>query len=532
MEPVSRQKPGWLAATAAASLGLYLCLAVRYPLGPSLEDPRASWASQVDPTWQNAALHLVIYLGLTALYLAALRLLAPAQGGSETPARRPVPLIVIAWLACSGVLLFVAPAGESHDIFDYLFRGRMMVEYQSNPLAEIPDSFSLSTPYSRYLAWRKHVDTYGPIWEASSAAVAKGVHLLAARLGWWDESAAVCPKSPESCRLLIVYITSYRLLAISLTGLAAWLVASIVGRRRTGLVPLALAAWLWNPLTLMATALGGHNDAIMLALALLGWWLLQRQRPLWGVLALILAAHVKLTALIWLPACALWIVWRYGWRQALKIGVASAACALALSWLLYAPFGGWQTLPRMLQERSTFLANSPWEILQELLKETWGWQYWDAHRLATNLPNWLSLAGALLIPLWMFNFRPRRWRSAPATLEEAEHSLWRALAAVSMLCLLAGTFWFQHWYVLWALAPAVLLPEGQLTRAVLPWLALGALASNAAVSFYLSTLPKDAPDIWGATVSVAITWGPVALVATLRALAGRWRKRYRLVPAI
>jgi hypothetical protein len=58
--------------------------------------------------------------------------------------------------------MMVAPAGESHDIFDYIFRGRMMTEYQSNPLAEVPAEFDLSTPYARYVAWRKHVDTYGP----------------------------------------------------------------------------------------------------------------------------------------------------------------------------------------------------------------------------------------------------------------------------------------------------------------------------------------------------------------------------------
>jgi len=34
--------------------------------------------------------------------------------------------------------MFLAPAGESHDIFDYLFRGRMMTEYQANPLVDVP----------------------------------------------------------------------------------------------------------------------------------------------------------------------------------------------------------------------------------------------------------------------------------------------------------------------------------------------------------------------------------------------------------
>ena len=580
-----------LSAAAFASVGLYLLLALRYPLGPSLADPRASWASMVEATWLSAVFHLLIYLGLILLYLFVLHLLTPSNveretqrrersnvvdliasiaggypdghtlipwlgrgspvrglsprsglrktsRGLESPAiteqdsteskgspRRPIHLVLITWLACSGVLMFLAPAGESHDIFDYLFRGRMMTEYQANPLVDVPEDFSLSTPYSRYLAWRKYVDTYGPVWEASSAAVSSAVHQVADWLGWYQDTP-VCPHSPESCRLLIVYLTGYRLLAIGLTGLSGWLIFNMVGRSQASLAPLALAAWLLNPITLMASAVGGHNDALMLVLVLSGWWLLQRQRPFWGILAIILAAHVKLTALIWLPACALWILWRWGWARALKIGLANLASGLALSWLLYAPFGGWGTLSRMLYERSEFFANSIWRVLNYLLHYRWGWSTESAHQLSTNLPNLLFVAGALIVPLWTFNFRPQRWRSASivATVE-ADQKLWRALTAVSMLYLLVGSFWFQHWYVLWALAPAVLSPDSRFTRSMLPWLAFGALSSNAAMSFLLATALENAPRILSYTTVVAIIWGPLLVALSLDAFGKQRRKR-------
>jgi hypothetical protein len=419
----------------------------------------------------------------------------------------------------------MAPAGESHDIFDYLFRGRLMTEYQANPLVDVPEDFDLSTPYSRYLAWRKHVDTYGPVWEASSAVVSWSVHHLTEWIGWWDEEAPVCPKSQESCRLLIVYITGYRLLAIALTGLSGWLIYNMVKRSRISLAPLGLAAWLLNPLTLVASAVGGHNDAVMLVLVLLSWWLLQQQHPYLAILALILAAHVKLTALIWLPACALWIVWRWGWRRALKIGLASLVSGLTLSWLLYAPFGGWGSLPRMLDERSRFLANSGWNILYELLDNHWGWLRQNARQLTTNLANWLFLAGALIIPLWTFNFRPARWRSEN-TFDpiEAKLKLWRTLTAVSMTYILVGTFWFQHWYVLWVLAPAVLSPNHHFIRSILLWLVFGALTSNVAMSFMLVTILEDAPRIVRYTTVVIIIWGP-SLVASCVLAISRWRDK-------
>jgi hypothetical protein len=516
-----KKKPFWLSTAAATSLGLYLLLALRYPLDASLDNPRASWASMVEPTGSNAIWHLAIYFGLTLLYLTILRLLAPSQEQNTAHPRLRSILILVTWLACSAVLMTAAPAGESHDIFDYTFRGRMMVEYQANPLVNVPDEFNLSTPYSRYLAWRKHVDTYGPVWEASSAAVAVSVRQVTHRLGWWSVAYPVCPKSPESCRLLAAYITGYRLLAIILTGLSGWLIYDIIKRNRPSLAPLGLAAWLLSPMTLVATALGGHNDAVMLVLVLLCWWLLQRRHLFLALLVLILAAHIKLTALIWLPACVFWIAWRWGWRRAVKISLVSAASGLALSWLLYAPFGGWQSVPRMLQERSEFLANSLWRISQYLLIDLWGWPIESAHQLSVGLSGLLFVVGALLTPLWMFNFRPKRWRNGPIALEEADPKLWRVLIAVSMLYLLVGSFWFQHWYVLWALAPAALLPDSRFTRSILPWLAFGALASNVAMDFLLNTALKESQSVVKHILPVVMIWGPVSIAAIVFRLTRR-----------
>jgi len=505
---------------SSTSLVLYFLLAIQYPLNPNLDNPRANWANMVETTWLNASYHLLIYLCLILLYLVTIRILIPSDAGHDSQPRRLICLILTTWLACSVVLLFMSPAGESHDIFDYLFRGRMMTEYQANPLVDVPEDFGLSTPYTRYLAWWKNVDTYGPVWEISSAGVSWGVHQVAERLGWWNKDSyyLVCPQSPESCRLLIVYVTGYRLLAIVLTGISGWLIFCIVRHSQTSLAPLALAAWLLNPMTLFASALGGHNDAVMLVLVLMCWWFLQRRHPFLAMLALILSAHVKLTALIWLPTCALWIVWRWGWRYALKIGLMSIVSGLVLSWFLYAPFGGWGTLPRMLDERSRFLANSGWRILYHQLIYQWSWSRQNALHLSTGLSNGLFATGALIIPLWLFNFRPKRWRSNTNVIADAEQRLWRLLLIIGMLYLVVGSFWFQHWYVLWVLAPAVLQPNSRFTRYVLPWLVFGALSSNVAMSFLLATVLKNIPPVVNYISAVAIIWGPLLIVSGIFAI--------------
>ena len=515
---VNSRKLFWLVVCALVSAGLYLWLALRYPLAPSLANPRGSWVSMVDPTWVNAALHLCVYLGLTLLYLAIIRLLAPQEGSGAQPGWQ-IGLICVTWLICSGLLMAAAPAGESHDIFDYLFRGRMMVEYEANPLGGYAQrTLNLSTPFARYLAWHRNVDTYGPVWEAASALVATSVRQAARWLGWWDETYPVCPKSAESCRLLMAYITGYRLQAIILTGISGWLVANMVRRSQPLLVPLALAVWLLNPLTLVASALGGHNDAVMLALVLLGWWLLQRQSPFLALMALFLAAHVKLTALIWLPTCGVWILWRWGWRTTLKVGLAGLGSGIALSWLLYAPYGGWQSLPRMLQERSAYLANSPWRILKTLLQDSLGWSADAGQPVKRELA---KLA-----------FRRRRTAYSPVEFlpaavplaghlmphEGADQKLWRALLAISILYLVLGSFWFQHWYILWVIAPAALLPNSRFTRSILPWLGFGALSANLAMGYFSTTILKTSQPILAIILVVVMIWGPAAIAAIVQYL--------------
>jgi hypothetical protein len=180
----------------------------------------------------------------------------------------------------------------------------------------------------------------------------------------------------------------------------------------------------------------------------------------------------------------------------------------------------------MLNERSEFFANSVWRVIYYLLVYRWGWPTEIAHKLNTGLPNWLFITGALLIPLWMFNILPKRWRNTPVIVPaEAERRLWRSLTAISILYLLVGSFWFQHWYVLWVIAPAVLLPDSRFTRSLLPWLVFGALSSNMAMSFLLERSLKTAPRIVSYISVVAMIWGPVLIAFSVFMFTRWWGKR-------
>jgi hypothetical protein len=122
----------------------------------------------------------------------------------------------------------------------------------------------------------------------------------------------------------------------------------------------------------------------------------------------------------------------------------------------------------------------------------------------------------------MYNLRPKRWLSAPTPSKIAGQTLWRTLQAVSILYLLVGSFWFQHWYVLWVLTPAALLPDSRFTRFLLPWLAFGALSSNVGMDFLLNTVLKESRYITKYILPVVMIWGPILVAATISTLTRRW----------
>ncbi len=395
-------------------------------------------------------------------------------------------LVAVIWLASSAALLGAYPGGESHDVFDYVFRGRMMTELGASPLAVAPNQFTRE-PFYLYLSWHNHVDTYGPLWEYASAGVSWVTRLVLRAGGTWSIGVSSCPDSARSCDMLAAYVTGYRLLAIALTGLSGILIYAIVRRSRPRYAAAALLAWLWNPLLIVSMALGAHNDSLMLPLMLLSLLLFQRRRWLFGLIALVLAAHVKLTALLLLPVLGLWLLRQCGWRRALLTGAAAGAIGVILSWLLYAPLGGWETLPRMLRERSLYLANSPAALMYRLSLERRLLAQPDAIRMTTQAAT-LAFAAVSVVVLARFWSRTRGCR--PAAVPSSAHDgtaircdlmLWRAGRWLVVAYLLVGSFWLQPWYLLWALALAVLIPEDAFTRAILPWACFGALCSSISV---------------------------------------------------
>jgi hypothetical protein len=475
-----------------------------YPHAVGLRDPRVGWY-WISGRSIRAGIVFAVVLGLLMLcYALAARVTLRLRGARG---RAIAPIIIGGWLVSAFALLGAYP-GESFDIFDYLFRGRMIVEYGASPLAVAPFVFK-NQPFYEYITWRGQVDTYGPIWEYASGAVA------------W-----VVPHVVGRSASQIAYIVGYRLLAVLLAGMCGLLIALIVRRSAPAHTHTALLAWLWNPLVLITTAIGAHNDILMMLALVLSLWLFQRRLWVCGLLALALAAHVKLTALLILPVVGIWLLRQRGWARALRDGAVALALALPLSWLLYAPFGGWFTLRRMLQERSRLLINSPADLIYHLLQERYGWAEPAAWRVTTLGATMLFFAAAALLLAW-FWWSMRDHVTADSS-EPGHARLWNSCVVITLAYLLIGSFWFQHWYLLWVLAPAVLMPASRWTLTLLPAYCLGALGSNLTNSFLrnLAGLPFSATQM--SAINVLAQVAPLLCVLAVTRI---WLDAPRLLAA-
>ena len=486
-----------------AHVALCAVLVWLYPLGDGLLHPRRAWAGQANAAGLSLLLHLAVYAGLFVNTLLIAR--AATQKASR--------YVWLAWGASSLVLLFAFP-GESADVFDYLFRGRMMVEYGYSPLVTTPSALQ-QFPFHRYVSWSQWVDAYGPLWEYASAGLSMLVRLTATPAEQAVTINQTCDVQAALCSYLTKYITAYRLFSILLTGGCGWLIGRWVEPERKAGVQ---AAFLVNPLTLISTAVGAHNEPLLILFMLLAVdqfrrAALQRRHDAIGFLMLLCAAHIKLTALVVLPVLAVWLLRERGWRYTVGLFVGMGGIGLAISWLLYAPLGGWATLPQNLYERSLLSANSWGELLYLGLRQGAGWPRVQAQQLVARLaPALFMLISLPLLWRWL------RARSAVGWRVWSEY-----LGQITLLYLFVGSFWFQPWYLMW---PLGLFSVGRSrSSAAMRTLQFGLAALGATLlADYLRAAQLPLLASWQISLTV------VLLIFITPALMARWSAVIRYKP--
>ena len=542
--PIARSRGLVLLILGAASLICYGSALARFPFLRIYAQP----IQNLDKlTNANGWIGLALLVGVVSLFLGyGAGAVALADSRAESAGRRtPWWLVAIVLgfpLLFLVVLLFVFPV-TSVDLYDYMFRGRMLVRYEANTFITTPTDFK-SDPLFWYTAWRRSVTAYGPLWEGMSwltawlAGEKPGVPGTGAVPGL---PGADPVRDAELLRLLLAY-KGLSALGFLLCGAAIWLTL-----RRTA--PeyrwLGLFLWLWNPLALWESVAAGHNDAWMAALIVLAVGVLASsadgrskmdntiidppssifKKSIFSFLALTAGGLVKFLALMFGPLLLAAALRRLpGWRARLQLVLAGGLACAALVVLAYAPFWVGAATLRNFGDRGTLFTSSWLAVLQAKFTLVGVKQVVPTLTLlGLIVPAEESQALAVSIGLGLLALGVvwAAWRSWCAPQALARHALWLLLWFL-FLC----NPWFQPWYLLWALALLAIQPWRFGAARVIGVFCGTAMLSYLGVVFLLPVLGWNVDGAeWNALTSALIYIPPLLTLLWGRrlTLAEGWR---------
>jgi hypothetical protein len=254
---------------------------------------------------------LALQAGMWGAFLAGLYLVSRL---AVSPGEKAAFTLAVAGGAVASVALIVTPPTLSPDLYHYALFGRMLVTRGLNPYLTSGNVLR-GDPLWPLAIWQDYTSHYGPVFTWLSAGVT-----------WISGGRAIATA------------LAFKALATGFGGLAAWSVVALAKQeRRSRLVPLLLVAW--NPLVLLETAGSGHNEMVMIGLALYGLWLFRTGRTSLGFLLLVASAHVK-----WITAALAGLVAVahlrdiQGARARATAAIKLIAVAAGATTVLYLPF--------------------------------------------------------------------------------------------------------------------------------------------------------------------------------------------------
>ena len=297
----------------------------------------------------------------------------------------------------AGIIAIVTPAMLSHDILVYASYSRVLATYHANPYF-VPISAFPGDPFTAHNYWSHVVSAYGPIWM-----------LVCGFFG-----ALLSPDAN-------IYVVAFRVFALLVHLLNTWLVGRTLRTmgRSPRTVTVGMLLYAWNPLLLLESGLGGHNDGLMITFILAGILLAARAEKrgellrgrgyLPVVAALTLAALVKFTALPILAAFLLLLACKAlrpaaesayklrqalrNWRSALLVLICSGLAGLLVALIFYGPFwlghgpqailASFQSPPSALYSENSFMRSlAEWQkyhptLRGGLLALLSGRRFWD-----------------------------------------------------------------------------------------------------------------------------------------------------------
>ena len=443
--------------------------------------PTMLYSSPNASTSQQATtyIEMFLFIALTFVVYAGTALLVWRYASATR--MRAVTISIWLGAVAVGLLLVSMPVLLSQDLFVYADYGHLLVAYHANPFFVAPAAISHDTITS-IDNWSFATSAYGPVWMYICALV-----------------ALVGGNHPGR------YYAIFRLLAFTCYLLNVGLISNILRGCRPRTRALGTLLYAWNPLVLLESCLGAHNDVLVDTFMLLAVFLalrvereqFSRLRYFYGpLLACSLAVLVKFTVLPLIAlflllllrrtleeqAGGLWMRWRAALGNVCLAGILFAMLSLAC----YLPLWLGHSIPEIAKSFSTppsalWAENSFLRTIQDGLK-VHGYPaptsplYAPASVLSQRGVWDRISAGALACTLLVgaFSF----WR-----VPTVHRLILVSLASLSVL--LVVTPWFYPWYVMWIVALAVAALAGPLQRLGRALLAFALTFSATALLTYL-----------------------------------------------
>ncbi|HZU75158.1 MAG TPA: glycosyltransferase 87 family protein [Dehalococcoidia bacterium] len=442
-------------------------------LPPELQHVSVGFPQMMPGSWSSGAWWLTIVLAAPfAAWAPALWLASRLQG--------PLARLVVAGMA---VVFALTLCGlypiTAADIFHYLADARTFWVYHQNPMVVPPSAH----PFVIGISWADQSSPYGPVWQFLSVIPAAlfGTHWAWAVIG-------------------------FKLLAIGFFFACCWFLYAAVRRAWPRRELLALTTFAWSPFVLMRVAGNGHNDIVMMALAVAALYFALDRRWRYVVPLLALSALVKFSTLLLVPPVLVYAWFASDARARRELVLASAGSA-ALAVVCFVPFWvGRDTFKTFVQNTNLVITSVP----QLVSVAIHGAAAADTIDPGVREAGYVAFAAIYLALLGVLALRPRY------------DYLVAALALTVIAYLTFNTWWFRPWYLLWFLPFAAMLSSWW-------WVALSACVGFGATYFdlieqYRVHWPWIWDHLWRALAAPVLpVFVPLALIILFAfTLTGDW----------
>jgi len=359
------------------------------------------------------------------------------------------------------------------DLFNYIVQSLVLVQYHANPIVTPPGHFPKDPLMHLAGGYFNVPSPYGPLGQLiDSLPVAIGGRNILASL--------LLLKLMFSAMLMISAFFIYKIL-------------SLIAPRFALPGALALA---WNPFALFEYSANGHNDIAMTLFIILAVLALTKEHHVWALMLLTASALVKFSSL---PLIPLFFIYSFNHHPTIKKRIIYIIeSILAFSGLILAIWGPFWAGPQTFQYLLS-ITQSRLYSFSMLLND------FSSSRISFDQAKTIGWALFGVCFLYAMRLSPRDFLSLLKG------------CYITMFALLAfSATYVQPWYLIWPLVFAILIPQTNVSLAVILFSYSANLAEIGPAYIFAWGLPLNASSIVNSFFYLIIFFAPTLFLLVSR----------------